>query len=493
MPRTIELKDIGPITLLEAECPEKGGVVRLRAKNGYGKSIALQAVEAAVSGRGMKDVPVRDGAARGTVKAFGATMTVSRRSSRDGSGLVVESLEGKFDLSTLVDPGLVEVERADKQRIKALVALAGVKPDIDLFSRLFRNTDEMTDTLTQSSHEADDILLMAERVKRDIEEAARKVEGRVAIEAQAAKACRQAAEGVDINVCTEKTQLNGAVEAAIRVQAALRQRKQQAIDHAAKTADLQKKIDTVRNRKDAVSEKDLHARVTQTSIALVDAEVQVIAAREALQKAEYEHRLATGAADRAKADLESNASFFKMVDEWQRSLDSMGETVPMPTEEDIQQANLHVEEARACNEAGLRALMALEQIEKAEVHEGSLKELTALAEHHRKAAAEVDTVLSDLIATLGVPLRVKAGRLVLDTRRGETNFSELSDGERWKIAIDIATEFLGENGLLVLRQVAWEGLDPDARKLIKDHAEKRGVVILTAECSADQVVSAEVL
>lgn len=493
MPRTIELKDIGPITLLEAECPETGGVVRLRAKNGSGKSIALQAVEAAVSGRGIKDVPVRDGAARGTVKAFGATMTVSRRSSRDGKGLVVETLEGKFDLSTLVDPGLVEVERADKQRIKALVALAGVKPDINLFSRLFRNADEMVDTLTQSSHEADDILLMAERVKRDIEEAARKVEGRVAIEAQAAKACRQAVEGIDLNVCTDKTQLNGAVEAAIRVQAALRQRKQQAIEHARKREDLQKKIDTVRNRKDAVSEEELRNRETIAHNALNDAEARVIAAREALQKAEYEYKLAKESHERAKSELEANESFFSMVDEWQKSLDAMGEAVPMPTEEDQQQADLQVQEARACNEAGLRAIMALEQIEKAEVHEGSLKELTALAEHHRKAASEVDTVLSDLIATLGVPLRVKAGRLVLDTRRGETNFSELSDGERWKIAIDIATEFLGENGLLVLRQVAWEGLDPDARQLIKDHAEQRGVVILTAECSADEVVAAEVL
>ena len=97
-----------------------------------------------------------------------------------------------------------------------------------------------------------------------------------------------------------------------------------------------------------------------------------------------------------------------------------------------------------------------------------------------------------MVARSGSPLRVEAGRLVLDTHRGATYFADLSHGERWKIALDIGIDAVGENGVLTIPQEAYESLDPVNRRSIAEHVYGRGVVIITAEASEDEVLTAEV-
>ena len=80
-------------------------------------------------------------------------------------------------------------------------------------------------------------------------------------------------------------------------------------------------------------------------------------------------------------------------------------------------------------------------------------------------------------------LRVESGRLVTDTARGVTFYSELSMGERWRIALDLAADQVGEGGIIVVPQEAYESLDPQARDAIHKHAVARRVVVLTAEAT----------
>jgi L-lactate utilization protein LutC len=65
-------------------------------------------------------------------------------------------------------------------------------------------------------------------------------------------------------------------------------------------------------------------------------------------------------------------------------------------------------------------------------------------------------------------------------------------GERWRIALEIVIAAVGEGGLLVIPQEAWEGLDPQNREAIAQQAKSARVVILTAEC-ADSELSAEMV
>ena len=115
----IELQDVGPIHQLSIPLPEGGGVVILRGKNDAGKSETLNAVDALVTGRG--SIEKRDGSPRGSISLGEARLTVVKQQRRDGAELAAVSLDSRFDLADLVDPGLKDPEKADSFRIKALI------------------------------------------------------------------------------------------------------------------------------------------------------------------------------------------------------------------------------------------------------------------------------------------------------------------------------------------------------------------------------------
>ena len=81
---------------------------------------------------------------------------------------------------------------------------------------------------------------------------------------------------------------------------------------------------------------------------------------------------------------------------------------------------------------------------------------------------------------------------MLDTRRGATYFADLSRGERWRIVLDLVIAQVGRPGVIPIPQEAWEGLDEINRRDIAQQLEGSGVIALTAECSADEEVTAEV-
>jgi hypothetical protein len=88
----------------------------------------------------------------------------------------------------------------------------------------------------------------------------------------------------------------------------------------------------------------------------------------------------------------------------------------------------------------------------------------------------------------------KSARLVTDTERGPSiPYHDLSDGEKWTIAIDIGADQVGEGGLLVISQIGWEGIDGANRQEIHHHAVSRGVYILTAEASSDPEAAHEIV
>ena len=109
------------------------------------------------------------------------------------------------------------------------------------------------------------------------------------------------------------------------------------------------------------------------------------------------------------------------------------------------------------------------------------------AELFRDAAKATDEVLSQIIQNAGVDLRVEAVaqriRLVTDTDRGVTPFGELSPGERWRLALDIAAEAVGERGEITIPQDAWEAMDPANKAAIASHVQELGIIVYTAEAT----------
>ncbi|MDZ7346499.1 MAG: ATP-binding protein [candidate division KSB1 bacterium] len=118
----IVIENIGPIEKLVLEVPD-AGIVVLQGKNGVGKSHALSAISAAFEGKGK--LSRRDNADRGLVKAFGAVISV-QKSTRYAGRLEVETVVGRYDLATAVNPGIEDPVAADRARIKSLLSIAGI-------------------------------------------------------------------------------------------------------------------------------------------------------------------------------------------------------------------------------------------------------------------------------------------------------------------------------------------------------------------------------
>ena len=176
----ITLQNVGAISHAVVPLSEEGGVTVFRGRNGCGKSIGLDTISALASGRG-KLPPLRDGQKTGLVSGFGSRIDLRLAGSRRGGGkpeLVVESIEGKFSISDLVNPNIQDPKAADKARLKALITLLGVDATPDLFVPLFESREDFDKNVSKSSTDTTDPILMAERVKRDIEEKARIEEDR---------------------------------------------------------------------------------------------------------------------------------------------------------------------------------------------------------------------------------------------------------------------------------------------------------------------------
>ena len=177
----------------------------------------------------------------------------------------------------------------------------------------------------------------------------------------------------------------------------------------------------------------------------------------------------------AAVDHESTLS------QWQQQVDAAA-AIEEISPEQIAEAQLEVDAARSADRLGHAVREARLKIADAEQAEAESKRLSRISPSQLRAAAKgTDEVLSEAVAKLGTPLKVVDGRLVLKTGRGDTYFGELSTGERWKLALDIAIDAVGVGGALAVSQEAWEGLDPANRRLIAEHVKGRGVLLITAE------------
>ncbi|MFH0810937.1 MAG: hypothetical protein V2A77_10805 [Pseudomonadota bacterium] len=469
--------------------------MRIIGANGTGKSTALEAIQDMVSGRKTAIEP-RDGQRQARVTWGTATMTVGRSTRRSGE-LACLTLEGKLDLSDLVDPGLKEALAADARRIKALVGLSGRKADLSAYHELVGGRATFEALVKLDTLSCTDPVDLAARVKRDIESAARREEEAAEKQTGQAMAFYKAADGVDLKTESDEATLMAGLEAAIKTDAEIRQRVKSAMEanQQAEAAKHNFEVEkdtyhgpTVEEAESADTEAK--AGMDQAATKLAEAEAAVKVAQEAKRLA-YQQAQAAGnvlACARGYAALEEAANRFA------------GEA--------LQKKAPDAAEAVAASDAVTRARRALENgatIRRARLHLEAAEEAEELARiarndavRLREAARATDDVLSQMVAC--PVLRVDKGRLVTDSDRGVEPFAELSHGERWRIALDIAIDRLDEleaagadvhRLIVVSRQEAWEGLDETNRRAIHQHAIERRVTLLVAEAT-DGELRAEV-
>ncbi|MBK8184671.1 MAG: AAA family ATPase [Candidatus Competibacteraceae bacterium] len=470
--KNIEIKNIGPIASVTIPVPEAGGVVVLTGRNGSGKSHALEAVSAATTGKGKP--PLKDMAKSGVVSVPGVTMTVARSVRRQGE-LQVETLEGRLSIADLVDPGFVDPERADAKRIKALVGLS--KADISE-GDLHGFPENLLDGLSLD----DPVAAMAELRKR-LNIGANEYEKLSAKDEAAATAILESMTG-DLDTPIDPKAAQERVTAALRAMDALQ--KQSELSEAAKV-----RIEAARERLAAIPDVDAFAAYEKaeslSGIALEEKE-HALELKQQYEEALEKYRKSAEAARIARVEAGAQAEQAKLRAELERQIQEAH--VEPPSADALADAAAELEAAKAAQAKAAQQQVMAQQRDRADALTLSAQEYAEEAKELRRRPSRPMRCYQKSSPRFQLVPCVIDGRLVTDTKRGATFYADLSAGERWRIALDIAIQAVGTGGLLVIPQEAWEGLDPANRAAIDAQAKAAKVVVLTAECSADEGIVA---
>lgn len=467
--KKITLKNIGPIDSLEIPLPEGGGVVELRGSNGSGKSHAQAAIERMLTGNGK--VPVRDGELMGSVDAtaIGATLVVAK-STRVLGALEVQHLDGKANIGDFIDPKVDSPEAADRKRINTLLKIFGVGASKELFTGLLNGKADFDEIVRADSIVADDVVLTATKVKRDLEAAARHEE-KAAGELEAkVKVQAEQLGTVDLSLAENVSTLSEAMSKAISKNSALQEKAKTAKQILAAAEEAKKSLQAAEANYTGATVAQAETDARNAEIELRQLEQRLAEVRADLQV--KKERLAS-----ARRHDESVAAFKAIVEK------SAG--VSLPSEDELAQANARAAEARFAYDAANNAARLKELARQLEENKVKLAAHVERGELLRNAAKGTDEVLSSLIKS--DEIKVEAGRLVTQTKRGKTFFADLSDGERCAFAIRLAAKALGENGLLVADQPFWEGLDENNKAICASTAKECGVTIIAAHAQVGEL------
>lgn len=487
--KKITIANVGPVERVELPFPEGGGVVVLQGRNGSGKSTAIRAVHALAGAD--EQLSVRDGEVAGDVSGLGATLHISvasRKRATRGGELEVHSLGSDVDPSVLVDPGLKDPEAADMRRARVLCALAGVEPKLSEFYRLL-DAETIERIANGRTHAAGSLPELAAALKRDLEAAARAEEKEVEGEEAQARALMSADESLDLRAEDDEATLRAATEAALGFLSEAKGRARGARERAerfsaAKVAvDRAAGVDLDEVRTDAEAAvkvmRDAEANRVRLRAELEKAEAAVAAAQDVFS--ERQRRLTE-----AEAAAESVAAARAVVE---AGLGDQG-----PTADEVAELDAAYQSARAAQERGTLVREAKRRQAKAQEHLRSAQAHKSDADRLRGAARGCWEVVAEAVARVAPEgIRFDDGRLVLDTEaRGTTYLADLSEGERWRIALPACIKAVGAGGVLAIAQEAWEGLDPTNRAAIVAAAKAGGVAIYTAEAT-DGEIRAEVV
>lgn len=496
---------MGAIAKLEFPVLPDGGVVVIQGEHGLGKSTAIGAVDAIASGRDDRRLKPSDGAARGTIQGCGVTITIGKRTSRSGE-LECRSIDGKLSVSDLVDPGIDSPTSADAKRIRTLIQLAKVDADRSAYAELFSSPEEFERVVPKEITQTDDPLALADTIKKAIEKEARSLEGKCETSRALAASCAKAIDGIDLSAPCDASDLAAAYEVAIR-------NEQEIITKRANSERHNESLAKARAEFSEVAVAEAEARITEIAgrrsdlrNALSMQSDGLAAAEETLTRLQRElseqqavvrgliQSILESKENLDRADKEESAAI-KARDALLKTKQSLeAAEADVPPDDLIEDRRQAVRLAREAVETGSVVRSALVKDAERNWHLRDATQYAHQAELLRGAASGVDSVLSQQIQQIGgCPLRVDGGRLVMDTDRGAEFFSDLSDGERWKVALDVAIDAVGETGLLGIPQVAWEGLNNRVRDLINRHAKDRRATIVTAEVTEGKELTVQAM
>jgi len=258
-----------------------------------------------------------------------------------------------------------------------------------------------------------------------------------------------------------------------------------AIEQNAKVTEAKLKLDGIA-RPVSVSEVESELEGHNKGIRILESEMEDLG-RE-LKKKEIDLQEMKFRKEQFETQIENSRRLQKLIDD----LESSAALEIQPTI-DVSEIEARIAKGTEVHRQAVIAKEVRDNQLKGESVKAELEKEKTEAKKLREVARGTDSIFGRQLSSMGfTDVIVDDGRLKVKSDRGLELVSELSDGERWRLAIKVAANGLGEGAILPVEQAAYEGLDPENRLLIRDLARKKKIVIVTALAS-DEELTAEVV
>ena len=485
-------ENIAPIHEWSGNVPEEGGAVVLTGKSEVGKSRLTNAIIRLATGIKDYDVAVTDGEESGELSFAGGTLKVGRNVRVTGQ-CEYFAVDPVF-LNRLIDPGIKDESAADASRVEALIELAGVKADCDLFVDLCESKEEFEEIMPADLCEEVSLVKMGARVARVFQERARVSEKESEQEEGKAIAKRGSTTELDLTAESDGKVLQLLLEKTIQSESDLKAKDADAVRAAGLAENAKKQLEAVAA---TYTGKTLEQALADHKLAVAEqqsADDKVSQLQSQLSEAQKAAGAARNAVDLAVSNGRAARQHEESMKAWREQL--AASIPPRVDPADLAKASQSVLEARQAVENGALIRKAKELTSEVSGHAEKAKTLKAKAKRLRDAADGTDDILSRAVASAKCPLKVHRGRLVMDTDRMEKEpFARRSAGARAKVAIDISLDNIpaGRKGLIGLDQKIWGEFNPSTRLELAEHARSRGAVIWTGLCTDEKELGMEVL
>lgn len=460
----VKIDNIKAVRHLEFDMPDgEGGVWVMTGANGAGKSTVLLAMSG-LTGAKVALEPTR-GEEVGTVTGGGKTMRFAKRSSVSGE-LQVPTLSGKLNIAELVDPPVKDAKARTKARVRALARIGGkpITPE-DLIPEKFQPLVDL-----EGLRDIEDPVDMADSAKRSMEQAAIAAEKQAEVDAQMSQAKR--VEAGDISELRAASKPDGLAEAY--------QKASQAVAKAEQERAVYKEI---KESNDKVL-TEIEELKTSYGGPTVDEVAELTKDKESIEKMirGLEARIAEAKAELVEVDakIASSQSYTTAMKKLTNKIREVTFHVPTDEELAILQEN---------SERAYKSLVGVQDIERRRAAVRVASQLSEKAAAGTEVALEIRDAVKDIGNKIQEcipdgPISIgEDGQLVAYCDRQEQlmPFDELSEGQRWEIALTYALNVVGEGGLVPVDQGAWQALDQASRDTIVRFAVQCKVRVITGE------------
>lgn len=495
----IVIENIGPIEKSEVKILP-GCITEIVGANGSGKSTALKSVRRLVGAK--ESLSARDGIDKGAIEYGQVRITVG--ATTRGGAASIDNIEGKFCLSDLVDPGLVDPVAADSRRVQALVSMLGESVSDEEFVAVFNGDEqEFNSVVSKAAMGKPDIVAKVAAVKADIETKAREHEKMSAQLSYAALSKMESISEVDMSLPSDEKELeqqyNEARDKFVSCRAVFQQQQKTSKD-----------AEEARRRLEELSGSDLASEYTKCIELLHNARSSLDA--QTLRVNELRMLLTTAESDLKSIkdtvrNLENDKCTIESRVDAHKALLAAAKATPdgdIVTQDLIDQLEQAANEAKQAMLQGAVVRKAIEtREESSRLADESAKSFDK-ANYYRVAAKKVESILSKVMDNSGVPVQMQlvdgkprltvvecleSVEFIRTDKGSPTYFSDLSNGQRWQLAIRMAVAMLkgrpSSECVLVIDQDGWQDLDGNAKRKIQKMIASTNVSIVTARCSQD--------